>query len=87
MAVISLFLPGRNFVTGTTTDHIFEKVNPEIQKLGLECKFLGGGKIEHREKKLFGESSGYGNADHSVTVEKLKKLYSDYDVTWSDDKK
>ncbi|KAG2461448.1 PHP14 phosphatase, partial [Polypterus senegalus] len=72
-------------------DHIFEKVNPELEKLGLECNCLGGGKIEHnsQEKKIkvFGLSTGYGKADHSVTVEKLKTVYKDYDITWSDDKK
>lgn len=41
--------------------HIFEKVNPAMEALGLECNCLGGGKIEHNntEKKLrvFGEST------------------------------
>lgn len=85
----------------------------------MECKCLGGGKIEHnsQEKKLrvFGESTvsspdlerrriknnqvlcnalfslihfqGFGKADHSVSVEKLKGAFSDYEITWSDDKK
>lgn len=43
------------------SDHIFEKVNPAMEALGLECNCLGGGKIEHNntEKKLrvFGEST------------------------------
>lgn len=43
------------------TDHIFEKVSPAIAALGMECKCLGGGKIEHnsKEKKIrvFGEST------------------------------
>lgn len=42
-------------------DHIFEKVSPSIAALGMECKCLGGGKIEHnsQEKKIrvFGEST------------------------------
>ncbi|XP_064310656.1 translation initiation factor IF-2 isoform X1 [Phalacrocorax carbo] len=72
-------------------DHIFEKVNPEMQKLGYECKCLGGGKIDHNSKdkkiRVFGLSTGYGKADHSVTAEILKKVYTDYEITWSDDKK
>uniref|UniRef100_A0A663LSV2 Phosphohistidine phosphatase 1 n=1 Tax=Athene cunicularia TaxID=194338 RepID=A0A663LSV2_ATHCN len=72
-------------------DHIFEKVNPEMEKLGYECKCLGGGKIDHNSKdkkiRVFGLSTGYGKADHSVTVEILKKVYTDYEITWSDDKK
>ncbi|MBN3296662.1 14 kDa phosphohistidine phosphatase [Amia ocellicauda] len=72
-------------------NHIFEKVNPEMEKLGVESSCLGGGKIEHnsKEKKIrvFGLSTGYGKADHSVTVEKLKSIFKDYDISWSDDKK
>uniref|UniRef100_A0A8C3P544 14 kDa phosphohistidine phosphatase n=1 Tax=Chrysemys picta bellii TaxID=8478 RepID=A0A8C3P544_CHRPI len=74
-------------------DHIFEKVNPEMEKLGFECKCLGGGKIDHNSKdkkmRVFGLStvSGYGKADHAVTVEILKKVYRDYEISWSDDKK
>ncbi|XP_025940571.1 14 kDa phosphohistidine phosphatase-like isoform X2 [Apteryx rowi] len=71
--------------------HIFEKVNPEMEKLGYECKCLGGGKIDHNSKdkkiRVFGLSTGYGKADHSVTAEILKKVYTDYEITWSDDKK
>lgn len=29
---------------------------------------------------------GYGKADHSVSVEKLKSVFKDYEITWSDDK-
>lgn len=42
-------------------DHIFEKVNPEMEKLGYECKCLGGGKIDHNSKdkkiRVFGLST------------------------------
>lgn len=42
-------------------DHIFDKVNPALEALGMECQCLGGGKIEHnnKEKKIrvFGEST------------------------------
>ncbi|XP_066533587.1 si:dkey-51e6.1 isoform X2 [Hoplias malabaricus] len=66
-------------------NHIFEKVSPAMEAVGLEARCLGGGKIEHNntEKKLrvFGESTGYGKADHAVTVEKLKAVYKDYEIT------
>ncbi|XP_008334610.1 14 kDa phosphohistidine phosphatase [Cynoglossus semilaevis] len=85
----------KDIVRGTKSaqyhNHIFEKISPAVEVLGLECQCLGGGKIEHnnQEKKLrvFGESTGYGKADHSVTVEKLKTVFSNYDITWSDDTK
>lgn len=42
-------------------DHIFEKVGPAVEALGLECKCLGGGRIEHNSKdkklRVFGEST------------------------------
>ncbi|KAM3840291.1 14 kDa phosphohistidine phosphatase-like [Vipera latastei] len=85
----------RDIVRGTADaefhNHIFEKVNPEMEKLGFVCKCLGGGKIEHNSKdkkiRVFGLSTGYGKADHSATVEILKRTYKDYEISWSDDKK
>ncbi|XP_007436673.2 14 kDa phosphohistidine phosphatase [Python bivittatus] len=85
----------RDIVRGTAAaefhNHIFEKLNPEMEKLGFVCKCLGGGKIEHNSKdkkiRVFGLSTGYGKADHSVTVEILKRTYKDYEISWSDDKK
>ncbi|XP_028259811.1 14 kDa phosphohistidine phosphatase [Parambassis ranga] len=85
----------KDIVRGTKSaeyhNHIFEKVNPAMEALGMECKCLGGGKIEHKtqEKKIrvFGESTAFGKADHAVSVEKLKTVFSDYEITWSDDKK
>lgn len=85
----------KDIVRGTKSaeyhNHIFEKVNPAMEALGMECKCLGGGKIEHNsaEKKLrvFGESTAFGKADHSVSADKLKSTFKDYDITWSDDKK
>ncbi|KAI4890942.1 hypothetical protein NFI96_033201 [Prochilodus magdalenae] len=55
----------KDIVRGTKSaeyhNHIFEKVNPAMEALGLESSCLGGGKIEHnsKEKKLrvFGEST------------------------------
>ncbi|KAM3915383.1 14 kDa phosphohistidine phosphatase-like [Leptodactylus fuscus] len=85
----------RDIVRGTKSaeyhNHIFEKLDPEMQALGLKCKCLGGGKIEHNSKdkkiRVFGESTGYGKADHSISAEKLRNKYTDYEVVWSDEKK
>ncbi|KAM3875656.1 14 kDa phosphohistidine phosphatase [Diretmus argenteus] len=85
----------KDIVRGTKSaeyhNHIFEKVSPAMEALGMECKCLGGGKIEHnsKEKKLrvFGESTAFGKADHSVSADKLKSAFSDYEITCSDDTK
>ncbi|KAG9328506.1 hypothetical protein AGOR_G00144150 [Albula goreensis] len=85
----------KDIVRGTKSaqyhNHIFEKVSPEMQSFGLDCSCLGGGKIEHNNKdkklRVFGESTGYGKAEHSVTAEKLKSTFPDYEISWSDDKK
>ncbi|XP_062857291.1 si:dkey-51e6.1 [Trichomycterus rosablanca] len=79
----------KDIVRGTKSaeyhNHIFEKLNPAMEALGLECSCLGGGKIEHNSKdkklRVFGESTGYGKADHAVTVEKLKAVYKNYEIT------
>ncbi|KAM6921227.1 14 kDa phosphohistidine phosphatase [Xenentodon cancila] len=85
----------KDIVRGTKSaeyhNHIFEKVSPALEALGMESKCLGGGKIDHssKEKKIrvFGESTAFGKADHAASVEKLKLVFTDYEVTWSDDKK
>ncbi|KAM4629603.1 14 kDa phosphohistidine phosphatase [Polymixia lowei] len=85
----------KDIVRGTKSaeyhNHIFEKVGPAMEALGLDCKCLGGGKIEHNNKdkklRVFGESTAFGKADHSVSVDKLKSVFNDYEITWSDDKK
>ncbi|XP_051868027.1 14 kDa phosphohistidine phosphatase [Pristis pectinata] len=85
----------KDIVRGTKSaeyhNHIFEKLNSEMEKLELECKCLGGGKIDHNSKqkkiRVFGLSTGFGKADHSISVEKLKTVYKDYEITWSDDTK
>lgn len=42
-------------------DHIFEKVGPAMEALGLDCECLGGGKMEHNSQektiRVFGEST------------------------------
>ncbi|XP_064096129.1 14 kDa phosphohistidine phosphatase-like isoform X2 [Macrobrachium nipponense] len=68
---------------------VYDKVVPAIEKLGLDCECLGGGRILHDEEKktieVFGYSQGYGRADHSISVEILKKKYPDYKITFSND--
>lgn len=45
----------------SVVDHIFEKLSPAMDTLGLECSCLGGGKIEHdsngKKLRVFGEST------------------------------
>uniref|UniRef100_A0A8C5V490 14 kDa phosphohistidine phosphatase n=1 Tax=Microcebus murinus TaxID=30608 RepID=A0A8C5V490_MICMU len=68
---------------------IYDKVSGEIQKQGYDCECLGGGRISHQsqDKKIhvYGYSMGYGRAQHSVSTEKIKAKYPDYEVTWADD--
>ncbi|XP_060721058.1 si:dkey-51e6.1 [Tachysurus vachellii] len=79
----------KDIVRGTKSaeyhNHIFERLSPAMDGLGLECTCLGGGKIEHdnikKKLRVFGESTGYGKADHAVTVEKLRAVFKDYEIT------
>ncbi|XP_054646904.1 14 kDa phosphohistidine phosphatase [Dunckerocampus dactyliophorus] len=85
----------KDIVRGTKSaeyhNHIFEKVEPAMKALGMECQCLGGGKIEHNSQgkkiRVFGESTAFGKADHSVSAEKLKSAFGDYEITWTDDGK
>ncbi|XP_028377958.2 LOW QUALITY PROTEIN: 14 kDa phosphohistidine phosphatase [Phyllostomus discolor] len=68
---------------------IYDKVAGEMQKKGYDCECLGGGRISHQsqDKKIhvYGYSMGFGRAQHSVSTEKIKAKYPDYQVTWADD--
>ncbi|XP_017771217.1 PREDICTED: 14 kDa phosphohistidine phosphatase-like [Nicrophorus vespilloides] len=75
---------------------ISDKFTEQLQKLkqsgelvDWKTKVLGGGRINHdaaaKTIRVYGYSQGYGKADHQVTVNILKKVYKDYDITWSDE--
>uniref|UniRef100_A0A8D0BYH4 14 kDa phosphohistidine phosphatase n=1 Tax=Salvator merianae TaxID=96440 RepID=A0A8D0BYH4_SALMN len=68
---------------------IYEKAAEELEKQGFHCECLGGGRISHQRaaKKIhvYGYSMGFGRAKHSISTEKLKAQYPDYEVTWADE--
>ncbi|KPP74270.1 14 kDa phosphohistidine phosphatase-like [Scleropages formosus] len=69
---------------------IYDRVSAELEKGGaLDCMCLGGGRIKHDSKAkkihVYGYSLGFGRANHSVSTEKLKIRYPDYEVTWADE--
>uniref|UniRef100_A0A1B0BQC5 Sex-regulated protein janus-B n=1 Tax=Glossina palpalis gambiensis TaxID=67801 RepID=A0A1B0BQC5_9MUSC len=63
---------------------IYERCSAHCQAMGLETEVLGGGKIEHdpstKKIKVFGESTGYGKADHEETKKILLTKYPDYTI-------
>ncbi|KAL4623297.1 14 kDa phosphohistidine phosphatase isoform X1 [Arapaima gigas] len=63
---------------------IYDRVAAELEKGGnLDCECLGGGRIKHDSKAkkihVYGYSVGFGRANHSVSTEKLKTRYPDYE--------
>ncbi|KFV77842.1 14 kDa phosphohistidine phosphatase, partial [Struthio camelus australis] len=68
---------------------IYDKTASELKKQGYDCECLGGGRISHQSEKkkihVYGYSVGFGRANHSVTTEKLKAKYPDYEITWADE--
>ncbi|XP_010350442.1 14 kDa phosphohistidine phosphatase [Saimiri boliviensis] len=68
---------------------IYDKVSGDMQKQGCDCECLGGGRISHQsqDKKIhvYGYSMAYGPAQHSISTEKIKVKYPDYEVTWAND--
>lgn len=68
---------------------IYDSEAPGIEKLGLDCEVLGGGRIIHDQSaqtlNVFGYSMGFGRADHSVTAGILQKEYPAYKITTSNE--
>ncbi|KAJ8413856.1 hypothetical protein AAFF_G00064540 [Aldrovandia affinis] len=69
---------------------IYDRVAEELEKGGgLDCECVGGGRIKHdssaKKIHVYGYSMGFGRANHSVSTEKLKARYPDYEVTWADE--
>jgi len=69
---------------------IFAMVEPVMKSAGITCEVQGGGKIIHQQgekaMKVFSKSTGYGKADHSLTVAILKKSFPDYtEIIWTED--
>lgn len=64
---------------------IFAEVEPKVKEAGFTCEVLGGGKLLHhpseKQLRVFGTSTGYGQADHNVSAQVLKKHYKDYNVS------
>ena len=79
----------RGFKWGAYHDDIYQETLQEAQKRGMDTECLGGGRIKHEPEKkeifVYGYSMGYGRADHTKTVEILKKKYADYKITYSNE--
>ncbi|XP_054769738.2 14 kDa phosphohistidine phosphatase-like [Lytechinus pictus] len=61
---------------------IYDEVTPALEKQGIQCDCPGGGRIEHDKNAktilVYGYSMGFGQADHSMAVQILKKKYPSY---------
>ncbi|CAG7729698.1 unnamed protein product [Allacma fusca] len=67
---------------------VYDRLSATLRKIGgLDSECVGGGRILHENKKItvFGYSQGYGRADHNISVNVLKKFYTDYDISWNND--
>ncbi|XP_058614818.1 14 kDa phosphohistidine phosphatase [Onychostoma macrolepis] len=69
---------------------IYDRVAGELERGGgVDCECLGGGRIKHdsaaKKIHVYGYSMGFGKANHSVSTEKIKTHYPDYEVTWADE--
>jgi len=69
---------------------IYDELDSQLEEYGLVCECLGGGKIKHdaseKSVEVYGQSQGYGKANHRMTVDILKNKYVDYlSIIWRDD--
>lgn len=55
----------------------------------LPSQLLGVAAVGHPEPgqgcKIGFSFQGYGRAQHSISTDKIKAMYPDYEVTWADD--
>nr|XP_014287316.1 14 kDa phosphohistidine phosphatase-like [Halyomorpha halys] len=80
--------PKNNERNGVSAD-IYDETVQKLNALELDSECIGGGRIQHdpleKKIKVYGYSQGFGKADHEVSVEILKEVYGDYEITWSDE--
>ncbi|KAG7176652.1 14 kDa phosphohistidine phosphatase-like [Homarus americanus] len=86
---ISKFIT-RGYTSAGFHSDVYEQVTPDIEKQGMDCECVGGGRIRHEPDKktilVYGYSQGFGRADHGITVDLLKAKYPDYNkISFSDD--
>ncbi|XP_003388938.2 PREDICTED: 14 kDa phosphohistidine phosphatase-like, partial [Amphimedon queenslandica] len=61
---------------------ILDRIAPRVSELGLEYKCVGGGRIRHQKSKsihVYGYSVDFGQADHKMTIDILKRNFTDYE--------
>lgn len=79
----------RGFKWAPYHSDIYDDTSSKLSQLGLDTECLGGGRIIHDPDKktinVFGYSQGFGKADHEVSVGLIKRVYPEYQVTWSDE--
>ncbi|XP_071450447.1 14 kDa phosphohistidine phosphatase-like [Hetaerina americana] len=79
----------RGFKWAPYHSDIYDDTTAKLAQLGLDTECLGGGRIIHDPDKktisVFGYSQGFGKADHEVSVSLIKRVYPEYQVTWSDE--
>ncbi|KAL5279696.1 PHPT1 family protein [Megaselia abdita] len=79
----------RGYARAQWHNDIYEEVAPGIEGLGFDAECVGGGRIEHlpekKKLKVYGHSTGFGKADHSISREVLKTKYSNYEIEISDE--
>lgn len=68
---------------------VYDAEEELIRGKGLDSQCLGGGRIEHDSAKkyirVYGYSVGFGRAQHTKSVDILKKKYPEYTIEWSDE--
>ncbi|XP_046860566.1 14 kDa phosphohistidine phosphatase-like [Xenia sp. Carnegie-2017] len=69
---------------------IYDEILPQIRNLGLHSECLGGGRIEHNQEDgkilIYGYSVGFGQADHKISTEILRKYFPNYkSITFSNE--
>ncbi|EDQ92636.1 uncharacterized protein MONBRDRAFT_22478 [Monosiga brevicollis MX1] len=71
----------RGYTHAEYHDDVYQAVRPGLDALGLKSRVLGGGRIRHvpdQEIFVYGYSMAYGQGDHALAVDMLRKAYPSY---------
>jgi len=67
---------------------MYDKEEEKLREAGLDGQCLGGGRIKRTSDNkivVYGYSMGFGRADHSKTVDVIRKHLPDADITWNNE--
>ncbi|EDV27409.1 14 kDa phosphohistidine phosphatase [Trichoplax sp. H2] len=66
---------------------ILDRLTASFEAASLTVECVGGGRIRRNENEIlvYGYSTGFGRADHTITAERLRKAFPTLKISYSND--